>query len=438
MHRISWIFRREYKTSVKSKGFIIGLVMAPIFVCGSLVAFLLLKDKVDTNDQRAVIIDRSGVVAEAIIEAAQVRNRDEIYNQETGKKTKPAYLFETIEPNIENPEQQKLELSNQIKNNRYHAFIEIGTSVVHPSSVIENNQIYYYSKNAAMDDMRQWISWPINNQLRRLRLTEANIDQSTIPDLFHWVNVNGLELVSVDASTGDIQEAKQVSELQAILVPLFMMMLMFMMIMMNVPGMLQSVMEEKTQRISEVLLGAVSPVEFMFGKLLSGVAVAITISAVYFICGMIVVNYIGFQSLIPYHILPWFLVYMILAIVMFGAFAAALGSACSEPKDAQSLTFPVIFPVIFPMFVYFPILKEPLGDFATILSLIPFFTPTLMTLRMATLGGVPLWQPIVGLFGMLLFTFIFVWFGARIFRVGILMQGMPPKLKNIIKWAIQG
>ena len=95
------------------------------------------------------------------------------------------------------------------------------------------------------------------------------------------------------------------------------------------------------------------------------------------------------------------------------------------------MTFLTIIPVMIPMFIYFPVAKEPMGSFATTFSLIPFFTPTLMLLRQATPDVLPMWQPIVGLIGVLIFTVLFVWIGGRIFRIAILIQGTPPKLKNI-------
>jgi ABC-2 type transport system permease protein len=129
---------------------------------------------------------------------------------------------------------------------------------------------------------------------------------------------------------------------------------------------------------------------------------------------------------------------MLLAILMFGAMSASLGATCNEAKDAQSLTFPMILPALIPMLIYFPIAKEPMSSFSTWVSLIPPFTPMLMTLRMATPDSIPMWQPFVGLVGVILFTVLFVWAGGRIFRVAILMQGTPPKFANIIKWAIRG
>ncbi len=438
MRKILKIARREYLAAVKTKGFIIGLILAPLMMGGSLIVFALMENRVDTADKVIAVVDRSGVVAETIREAATNRNTNEILDKETGKKVKPAYTIEIEKVDDVNPRSQRLELSERVRGGSLHAFLEIGPQVVHPGEDKEAGHIAYYGKNAAMDDVRQWLSWPINNHLRKLRLADAGVDESKVQDLFSWVNVEGLGLVSVDETTGEIQEARRASEAQAIIVPIIIMMLMFMMIMMSVPGMLHSVMEEKTQRIAEVLLGSIRPFEFMMGKLLGGIAVSLTTAAVYILGGIFLVTHMGVEEYVPFHVLPWFFANMVMAIVMYGAWAAALGSTCSEPKDAQSLTFPSILPVLIPMFVYFPVVREPMSSFATWLSLIPIFTPTLMILRQATPEMIPGWQPVIGLCGVFLCTLFFVWAGGRIFRVAILMQGTPPKLMNILRWAFRG
>jgi len=429
---------REYKAAVKTKGFIIGLLLAPLVMGGGLIAFLLLKDRVDTTDKRVAVVDRSGLVTRALVSAAEFRNANEILDKESGKKIRPAHFFEEVKPSTNDPKGQRLELSDRVRSGELHGFIEIGPQVVHPGKDPEAFQISYYAKNAAMDDLRGWAAWAINNRLRQVRLADAGVKESDVKDLFFWVSVDGLGLVLLDESTGAIAEGKRASPLEAILIPIVIMMLMLLMIMMSVPGMLHSVMEEKTQRIAEVLLGSIKPFEFMAAKLVGGIAVSLTSSAVYFIGGIIALQVMGYEDYVPLHVLPWFFAYMLLAIIMFGAWSAALGSTCNEAKDAQSLSFPTILPALFPMFIYFPVVKEPLGSFATWMSLVPPFTPLLMVLRLCTPGGVPAWQPFAGLLGVLLFTLFFVWAAGRIFRVAILMQGTPPKLANIVRWAIRG
>ena len=250
---------REYIASVKTKGFIIGLLLAPIFMGGSLIAFALLKDRVDTTDKAVAIVDRSGVLASALLKAAQQRNANEVYEKETDKKVKPAYLLDNIKPNTEDPRAQRLELSERVRQGHLHAFVDIGPDVVHPGDQAGTARITYHAKNAAMDDVRRWLSRPVNDHLRQLRLADAGIEESQVKDLFRWTNVEGMGLVSRNVNTGQIQRAQRASEIEAILIPIITMMLMFMMVMMNVPGMLHSVMEEKTQRIAEVLLGSIRP-----------------------------------------------------------------------------------------------------------------------------------------------------------------------------------
>jgi ABC-2 type transport system permease protein len=346
---------------------------------------------------------------------------------------------EIVDPDEADPSAQKLELSNRIREGGLHAFLVIAEDVLHPKDDSdEAPHITYHAKSAALDDMRDWLRWPINNHLRRMRLDEAGVEPSAVEGIFRWMPVEGLGLVSVDENTGAIKDAQRSHEGEAIGVPMIMVMLMFMMIMMGATPLLQSVMEEKTQRIAEVLLGSIKPFEFMMGKVIGGLAVSFTGGLVYVVGGIIAVRQLGLAEYIPYHILPWFFVYMFLAIVMFGSMLAALGAACNDSKEAQAVTLPAFLPIMIPMFILFPVLKEPLSGLATSLSLIPFFTPMLMTLRVSTPGGIPAWQPWAGLVGIVIFTLMSIWAGGRIFRVAILMQGTPPKFGNLLRWALRG
>jgi len=436
MRKILKLIRREYRASVKTKGFVIGLVLAPVLFCGGLLGTFLLKDRVDTTDKKVAIIDRSGKIAESLIRAAEDRNKAVVYDQNTGKKAKPLYILEVLDSDREKPEKQRLELSDRIRNGELYAFVEIGPEIAHPGKNPEASRITFYAKNAAVDEIREWIVFPINNQLRKIRMDDAGI-KTDVKDLFAWINVDGLGLVSMDSETGAIKDAKRSREEETFLPPIIMTMLMFMMIMMGAVPLLNSVMEEKTQRIAEVLLGSISPFEFMMGKVIGGVAVSLTSSAVYVIGGVIAFRQMGMNQYIPYHILPWFFAYMVLAILMMGSLFASFGSACNDPKDAQSLSMPGMFLVVIPMFMFTPVIMRPESSLATWMSLFPTFTPTLMIMRLSTPVGVQPWQPWAGLVGMLLFTILFIWAGGRIFRIGILMQGKAPNIGNIIKWAIR-
>jgi ABC-2 type transport system permease protein len=438
MRKALKLARREYKAAVHTKGFLIGLLIAPIFMGGSFLAMVLLKDRVDTTDRTVAIVDRSGIVAEALAEAAEKRNAGDIYDEDTGKKNKPAYLIEIVEPDEKDPDGQRLRLSDRVRSRDLHAFIEVGPGVLHPRDDPEAATISYYAKNAAMHDLRQWAGWPINEHLRMLRMAEAGIEGSRVGDLFDFVPVEGLGLVSVDDETGEIRQAARSSEAEALGVPFAMVMLMFIMMLIAAIPQLSAVMEEKTHRIAEVLLGSVTPSELMAGKILGSLAVSLTASAVYVIIGVLALGRMGMAERIPYYILPWFFVYMVTAMVMLGSTMVGLGSACNDAKEAQSITPVAMLPIIVPMFVMVPIVQYPNSTFATWLSLLPPFTPMVMLLRQASQAGIPGWQPVVGVAGMLAYTALAVWAAGRIFRVAILMQGQPLKLGKVVRWALRG
>jgi ABC-2 type transport system permease protein len=435
MWKVLKIAKREYLAAVKTKGFIIGLFVAPLLMSGGVLVMVLAGDRVDTTDRMLAIIDHSGILAPAIAQAVEERNASRVYDSQNGRKLRPAYLVEIVEPDNNSPQAQRLALSERIRDGDLHAFVEIGSAVLNPSDDADASHVLFYGENAALDEARRWIEQPINQYLRTQRLLEAGVDESKIDDLFNWVPVAGLGLVSVDPKTGTIEEAERSSETVAILVPVAIIALMFILVMMGAVPLINSVMEEKNQKIAEVILGSVRPFEFMMGKVLGGVAISMTGSAIYVLFGIAALTKSGRPEFVPYEILPWFFGYTFLSIVMLGAVYAGLGSACNDVKEAQSVTMPAMTPVMIPLFVMVPVLREPTSSFATWLSLFPPFTPLLMLLRMSTPGGVPSWQPWLGLFGILVFSAFCVWVSGRIFRVGILLQGQPLRFSNLFRWA---
>lgn len=427
----------QYKAIVKTKMFIGMLVLAPILMSGGWIAGFVAENNVDTTDKKVAVIDRSGAFGSTLLEAAKARNASDTHDTETGKKVRPAYILELATPDDTDPINQRLELSNRVREGKLHAFLEISADVVRPRNM-QSASINYYGQNTAMDDMRRWLEQPINNRIRQLRLKDAGIDVSEVQNLFVWQRVSGMSLVSMNEETGELTDAQRSNEFEAIAIPGIMCMFMYFMLILSTQSLLGSVIEEKTQRIAEVLLGSVKPFEFMMGKLLGGVGMVLTAMAVYISGGITIVIHLGYGSFIPYDVLTWFFAYMILAIFMYGAFAVALGSLASDLKDAQSLGFPAIIPILISFFLAISIIKDPSSTYAIWLSMIPIFSPLVLLFRLGSPGGVPVWQQIVGISGMILFTLFSVWVGGRVFRIGLLIQGKMPKLKNVIRMAVKG
>jgi ABC-2 type transport system permease protein len=436
MDKILTMFKREYRAAVRTKSFIISLILVPLLMGGGFLAIIIMEKNQDTDDKRVVVIDYTGFMEEPLRNAAEIRNQQEIFDPESGEKEAPAYHIEFQAPETDNRFDQQLELSRRVQSGELHAFIEIGPDVLHPSGK-EGGYIRYYSEHSFNDRVRDWYRNVINSNLQQLRVAELNLDESQSADLFTWLGIEGLGLVTVDKKTGEQQEAQQSNELQSFLVPYFMVLLMFMLVMMSAVPLLTAVMEEKTGKIAEVLLGTITPFQFMAGKVMGGIGISLTTAAIYVGAAIFTARSTGFEAAIPYDVLPWFFIYTILFIIMVGTGMAALGATCNDNKDAQSLQFPAMLPVILPLFLIMPVIQDPSGPLATTLSLIPPFTPSIMLIRLATPVTVPIWQPIAGLAGVILFTLFTVWVGARIFRTAILLQGQKPSVSNLFKYAFK-
>ena len=434
MRRMLRIARREYLASVATKGFLIGLILAPVLMAGGLIGVAVTERQNRHTDRHLAVLDRSGALASAIVEAANARNR-----ALAGKPARDAtYHVEVVAPDNENPDRQQLALSDRVRSGQLHAFVDIGPAVLRPSTNAVDSRIRYHAKNPTLDEVRNWLGGVINDRLRPARLAAAGIDPATVTNLLNWVPLEAMGLTERDRHTGAVQAARKQDAGAAFGVPVAVAMLGMMLMLIGSSPLLTSVMEEKNQRIAEVLLGAATPADIIGGKLLGGVGVALTAMAVYLGAAFTSLASLALASVVPWSLIAWFVAYVIGANLMYGAAAIALGSACSDTRDAQQLQMPVMLPVMIPMFLLLPVIKEPQGTLATALSLCPPFTPLLMLIRMAAPGGVPAWQPWVGILGVLATAALALWLGSRIFRIAILTQGKLPRLIELLRWGIRG
>jgi ABC-2 type transport system permease protein len=286
--------------------------------------------------------------------------------------------------------------------------------------------------------LQAWLSGAVNDAIKTQRLTEAGIDRGRVPAMLASVSVDNLDLLTRDANNGAIHEPVKRDELAVFVVPFGAMMLLMMIVMVGCAPMMAAVTEDKSQRIVEMLLGVATPHDLMMGKVLAGVARSLTSSVLYVTVGTVALIALQVSGSTPLSLLPWFYVYLVAEVTMLCALSVALGAACNSPQEAQNLMLLVLAPIMVPVFLMLPVLDRPNGPLAIALSLFPPFTPMLMVLRQAMPGGVPLWQLWIGLLGVLACSLVGVWAASRVFRVAILMQGQPPRLADIVRWAVKG
>jgi ABC-2 type transport system permease protein len=446
MNRTLLVAKRDYVASVRSKPFLFGLILAPILGCSGFLIVGLMRVKPDLQPRRIAIVDRTGAAATSIVEAATEKNAKEMFDKKSGKQLKPRYEFETVAPDDAGPNAQRLKLSDRVHRREIFAFLEVGRDTLNPpepkddagEKVPESSRVNYYSNASGIDETRSWISGPVSDGLRRVRLGQLGVDRSHFAAVLAPATVQSMSLIERDQNTGKIEEAHKRSETETIVVPYVLVMLMMMIVLASAGPMLGGVAEDKMQRVYEMLLASATPFELIMGKVAAAVALSLTSSVLYVAGGLVVLSAMAEMGFAPLTLLPWFVVYLVADVMVLCGLAAALGAACASPNDAQHLAILLFMPVLIPMFLIMPVMQQPNGAIALAASFFPPFTPMLMLVRQAIPGGVPAWQPWVGLAGVLLWTYATTWAAARIFRVAILMQGKTASYADLFRWAVRG
>ena len=264
MRKILVIARREYMAMVAAKSFLISLAMMPVLMLGGILVPKMLEGKVDLEDRVIVVLDHSGQLVERLQQLADERNGQQAIDPGTKEQKSAKYVIKAGRAPVD--DDYRLELSNQIREQTIYAFVEIPANIL--DEVDELNtvpMVWFYSANSAFSEVKRWLQLTLLTEVQVHRLKAKNVTQKDI-QLAMAVPVMTKGLYK-ESKTGTIISEATKSDMVAILTPLITMMMMFMVVMMSVQPMLESVLEEKSMRIAEVLLGSVNPFQLMAGKL---------------------------------------------------------------------------------------------------------------------------------------------------------------------------
>jgi ABC-2 type transport system permease protein len=429
------IAKRDYLQTIRSKAYLVGLIIFPLLFGGGFLA-VSLANRGSAKDLRVAVVDHTGVSAAAVIQAAEESNRKARSGSSFGSQGVPRFSFEEVKPEADHTA-QLLSLSDRIRSGELFLFLDIAPDALRPSGGSKHDLVRYYTNSSGLDQSGLWLSSAVNDGLRRVRLAQLGVDPARVPELLLEVDVVSMNLVSKDPATGNIVQGKKKNPIQAGVVPFFLVYLLVMITLFGSAPNLGAVAEDKMQRVFEMLLTSASSFELMLGKVLASLGASLTSSTLYIIGGLLVLEGLAMFGLAPLSLLPWFFVYLIADVLMLSALGVALGSACATPQDAQHLAFLLFIPILVPMFLVTAIVQQPNGGRAIAMSFIPPFTPVLMLLRQALPGGVPWWQPWLGLVGVAAWAAAVIWAAARIFRIGILSQGKTPKLAELAQWVLR-
>jgi ABC-2 type transport system permease protein len=267
----------------------------------------------------------------------------------------------------------------------------------------------------------------VEDSIRDLRYEVAGLDRQRLDDLYRVPRE-----VSEVTEAGDVQDS---TAKMGFIMPFAMLILLIMSVMTGGQYLLTTTVEEKTSRVVEVLLSAVSPMELMLGKVLGQMAVGLSLLAVYSGLGVAATVFFGLASgLVTPGMIALLGAYFFLAYVIMAAFMAAVGAAVNEMREAQSMLMPVAMLIMVPYLLVFPISLNPDGMLAMSLSFIPPLSPFVMVIRLGSTSPPELWEHGLAIAVSAVGAWAAVWFAAKVFRVGLLMFGKPPNFGTLVKW----
>lgn len=447
MRKTLIIALREYLAAVKAKSFIISLILLPIMMSGGFIATRLGEKMSDTSAKHVAIIDHTADAAlfDSLSKAVVQYNRASV--DSSGKAFRSPFVLEKTAPaTADQGDQQRLDLSNRVRSGELLAFVEIGADILQPSTqpttlrsdsdTDDRTSIQYSSNRPTYRDFLSLLESSVPPAVREKRLAAAGMSYQQLRPMLDVPRVENRGLA--EQSEGKIGYASKTGQLAPFILPFAMIFLMYIVVIVGASPMTANVIEEKQLRIAEVLLGSVRPFELMMGKLLGGVAVALTLAAIYCSGAYYLATVSGMASYLAGSAVLWFVLFTILATLMYGSMFVAAGSAVTNLKEAQSMMMPVMMLVVLPMFLIGPMIQDPGGKLATIGSMFPFSAPMVMTARVAIPPGVPVWQILVAVVSTLLTTTFIIWAAGRIFRVGILMQGQGARIPDLLRWVLRG
>lgn len=458
MSKVLQIAWREFAATVLTKGFLIGLLIMPLLM-GAMVVLMpmLINVKSPPIKGGIAVLDRSGSVIERLrpqLDAKAFAERRRAIEERlnaampasvkalTGQGGTNAQIAESMKrvagevPEIQlsvigaDTDLEAAKARLLLKKSDSKALLAV---LVVQADAVQNGQ-----GNAKLGSYELFIREKLDDRLVSelrdamktaivdARLAVRQLDADEIRAL------TKLAYVSPQMVTKDGAQSR--SEIASKLLPMAFMILILVAVMTAGQQLMTSTIEEKSSRVVEVLLAAVSPTELMAGKILGQMAVGLLMLLVY--GGLLILALFSFSMLGM--IDPWLLMYMfiffVIAFSTMAALMAAIGAAVNELREAQTLLTPVILVAILPSMLWMPISNDPDSLFATVLSLVPPVSPFVMMLRIASSTPPPLWQVWLSIGIGIAGVWAAIWFAGKVFRIGLLMHGKPPNFMTLIRW----
>ena len=421
MHNVWTLIQREYLERVRSRSFVIFTCVMPLFMAGSVLIPARLAEMNTGGERHIVVVANNAQLAAAVgQELNRPRSQDPTHQQEFG--TPPVYTVH-VDTNATDAERDRLD--QQVSDEKISGFLWL------TDDALADHEVTYSTKEAA--DFSQ--SSDIRNALRAA-VTKQRLEQKGMS-----ADEADALLTPIALNTIRIEKGKEGSSGTTVFITAFaMVMLLYVVVLIYGVSVMRSVVEEKNTRILEVLLSSVTAKELMAGKILGVGAVGLTQILVWVVFAMLfsVPGLISAKSFLgEVHItsaaMIAFAVFFLLGYLLYSSMYAAIGSMVNTDQEAQQMQWPAMLPIILAIFLMNAVIQHPNSPLAFWLSIIPFFAPILMLVRIL-IEQPPAWQIALCIAIMVATIYGLLSLSSRIYRVGILMYGKRPTLPELRRW----
>ncbi|MDZ7268697.1 MAG: ABC transporter permease [candidate division KSB1 bacterium] len=419
------VMRREFFSRVKTRGFLIGTVLMPVFILGLFGVQIWLATATAEEIKKIGVVDASGELFAGL----------EKYLDATTPAGVRLFQLEKVEmrPN--------LEVTRKILAERVTAG-DLDYYVMLDAGIYENNHAEIYGRTASDFRKHEAIEDAITRAVIDRRLARSGFDSEHIHALMKPVKLAAFKL----SPEGREQKESEMKLVVAWILGFFL----YMAMLLYGTIILRSVLEEKTSRVVEAVISSVKPFHLLAGKLLGVGAMGLlqfliwaTVAGVLSLYGMSLAAMFGAPAgpgmeltRIPVAVLGFFILFFVLGYFLYASLYAGVGSLVNSDQEAQHLAMPITLVFVFAFLANIYIINNPTAPASRVLSFIPFFAPITMMTRIALETVMP-WEIALSLALLALMLVVCVWLSGKIFRVGVLMYGKRPTLPEVVKWLRQ-
>ena len=430
MRNLMLIIGREYRVRVRTRAFLIFTVLMPLFVGGVVV----LPGKLMTHapsTRRVAVVAADPLLATAVgAELAAYHPSSDEFGAEPAESAKPARPEFEVSLESAPTEALRQQLTGQLRQGRLDGVAWIDANAV------TTRKATYYSRDVSDFMATSLVGRALRIALSQRQLSEHGFSPGQIKTL--------LSPVSVDAVRVDNRGASRTNGLGAFLLPFVLLFAIYTTVLIYGIYVMRSVIEEKSSRVMEVLLGSVTPMQLMAGKIIGVGAVGLTQIVIWAASGALLgrggyamARHLLGNTIQDAHVAPavllLFPVFFILGYATYACLYAAIGAMVNSDEEASQFQFPVTLPLLLCMVFATAIIGDPNTPLAFWLSMFPLTSPIIMFVRVSV-SMPPTWQIALSIAISVATLYGLIWISSRIYRVGILMYGKRPTLAEILKW----